>query len=67
MADEKKEKIGRPWIGKSGPGIRAFTVLSPEAHEAIKKLAKEDDRTLAAYLRKIALAHLREKGFEIFQ
>jgi hypothetical protein len=64
---EEKKATGRPRLGKEGPGVSTFTILSPEARRAVEKLAKEDDRTIAAYIRKIVLAHLREKGFEVYQ
>jgi predicted DNA-binding protein len=35
--------------------------VAPELKEQLAKIAKEDDRTLAQYVERLLLAHLKEK------
>ncbi|WP_163681134.1 YlcI/YnfO family protein [Magnetospirillum aberrantis] len=37
--------------------------VTPDVKEAAEKAAKEDGRTLAAYVERLLAAHLREKGY----
>jgi hypothetical protein len=37
--------------------------VEPEVKEAVEKAAKADDRTVAAYVERVLIQHLRDKGY----
>ncbi len=64
LSKAKRQRVGRPSLAGRGTSPRMSFRTTPDAYEAIQRLAKREERSVSDIAREAVEAYLSARGFE---